>query len=73
MHANTEAVNGYPAAACGYTSTPCGVCFLSIPEENFLGNYSFCIFHNLFSEQFKIDCRKILDVFGYNNSFIGKC
>ena len=35
LQANTPALNGNPAAACGYTSTPCGVCFLSILEENF--------------------------------------
>lgn len=27
------AVNGVPAADCGYTSTPCGVCLLSILKE----------------------------------------
>ena len=25
LQANTPALNGKPAAACGYTSTPCGV------------------------------------------------
>ena len=35
LQANTPALNGNPAAACGYTSTPCGVCFLSNLEENF--------------------------------------
>ena len=44
------AVNGVPAADCGYTSTPCGVCLLSILKRNFLGNYSFCIFHILYLE-----------------------
>ena len=34
LQAKTAAVNGYPAAACGYTSTPCGVCLLSILKEN---------------------------------------
>ena len=48
LQAKTDAVNGYPAAACGYTSTPCGVCLLSILKRNFLGNYSFCIFHILY-------------------------
>ena len=48
LQANTPALNGNPAAACGYTSTPCGVCLLSILKENFLGNYSFCIFHILY-------------------------
>ena len=33
LQAKTDAVNGYPAAACGYTSTPCGVCLLFILEE----------------------------------------
>ena len=35
------AVNGVPAADCGYTSTPCGVCFLSILKEK-ICNYLFC-------------------------------
>ena len=48
LHAKTEAEKGIPAADCGYTSNPCGVCLLSILEENFLGNYSFCIFHILY-------------------------
>ena len=34
LHARTPALNGNPAAACGYTSTPCGVCLLSILKEN---------------------------------------
>ena len=34
LHANTDAENGTPAADCGYTSTPCGVCLLSILKEN---------------------------------------
>ena len=34
LHANTDAENGTPAADCGYTSTPCGVCLLSIQKEN---------------------------------------
>ena len=34
LHANTAALKGTPDAACGYTSTPCGVCLLSILKEN---------------------------------------
>ena len=34
LHAIYAAVNGAPAADCGYTSTPCGVCLLSILKEN---------------------------------------
>ena len=43
LQASTPALNGNPAAACGYTSTPCGVCLLSILKGKFKNNYSFCI------------------------------
>lgn len=33
MQAIYAAVQGVPAADCGYTSTPCGVCLLSILKE----------------------------------------
>ena len=34
LHARHVALNGIPAADCGYTSTPCGVCLLSIQKKN---------------------------------------
>ena len=33
LQAKQLAENGTPAADCGYTSTPCGVCLLSIQIE----------------------------------------
>ena len=33
LHAKHVASNGTPAADCGYISTPCGVCLLSIQIE----------------------------------------
>ena len=34
LHAKHVASNATPDADCGYTSTPCGVCLLSILGEN---------------------------------------
>ena len=43
LHANTDALKGTPDAACGYISTPCGVCVLSILRK-FIINCYFSIY-----------------------------
>lgn len=42
LQASAFALNATPAADCGYTSTPCGVCLLYILKGKYICNYLFC-------------------------------
>ena len=48
LHAKQLAENGTPAADCGYTSTPCGVCVNTLQNKKIKVTIHFVFFHILY-------------------------